>query len=152
MNANSAFHSVSRLLLSSIFVSSGLDKLMHREKTAQYMASKKMPAIPLFLGAAAATEIACGLALIAGWRPRTAASVLSLFLVPTSLVFHDFWNSKDEAERQLQLIQFMKNVAIMGGLLQISAHATQDNAIQDTMPIGYIEIIPGEADDERAAG
>jgi putative oxidoreductase len=109
---------VGRIFLSAIFISAGFDKLIHYEATAIYMASKGMTMIPLFLYTAALIEILAGLAVLLGYKTRYAAAILVIFLIPATLIFHDFWNA-GAVERQLQMIMFLKNLAIAGGLLYV---------------------------------
>lgn len=63
-------------------------------------------------------EIGGGLMLITGFRARSAAIVLAPFLIPVTAVFHGFW-SADAAHLQDQLTQFLKNLAILGGMLLV---------------------------------
>ena len=107
---------IGRVLLSAIFILSGVAKLLDFQGTAAYMASKGMTMVPLFLYAAALIQIVGGLSLLLGFKTRFGAALLLLFLVPTTAIFHDFWNYVDPMERQLEMIMFMKNLAIAGGL------------------------------------
>lgn len=111
---------VGRLLLSAIFVMSGFNKAMNWGQTAEHMEAEGMAVVPFFLVAAILFEILGGVALIVGFRARLAALALVVFLVPVTLIFHDFWQ-KEGAEVQMQMIQFSKNVAILGGLLVVLA-------------------------------
>lgn len=104
---------VSRILLSSIFLFSGVKKIFAFQATQGYMASFGMQMTGLFLVLAILLEIGGGLFLLLGYFPRLGALALILFLVPTTLVFHR--NVSDPA----QVIQFSKNVAILGGLFAI---------------------------------
>ena len=74
--------------------------------------------ITTFAGVATtrAIEVGAGLLLIIGKQVRLAALALALFIVPVTLVFHGFW-SADAASFQDQLTQFLKNLAIFGGML-----------------------------------
>jgi putative oxidoreductase len=109
-----------RILLSAIFLLSGANKFMAWEQTTQYMESKGLPAAPVLLPVAAAAEIAGGLSLLLGLWARLGAIGLIAFLVPTTAIFHGFW-ALEGAEQQAQMIQFLKNLAIMGGLLLVAA-------------------------------
>ena len=71
-----------------------------------------MPWAPLLCGSAAALESVGGLALILGYQSRWAAGALSVFLIAATLIFHA---APD------QRIQLLKNLAILGGLLQVMA-------------------------------
>jgi putative oxidoreductase len=101
-----------------IFLVSGMGKIGGWEQTASYMASKGMPMIPFFLVASIIFEIAGGLSVLLGLKARVGALALIVFLVPTTLIFHNFW-ALSGMDRQMQMIMFMKNLAIMGGLLLV---------------------------------
>lgn len=109
-----------RIAIGAIFVLAGVGKFMDPAHTSAYMASKGMSMIPFFLYAAATLELLGGLALFLGWKARWGAVILALFLIPTTLIFHNFWIA-EPAEKILQQIMFLKNLAIFGGLLYIIA-------------------------------
>ena len=107
-----------RVLISAIFILSGVMKFMDWDATAAYMASKGMPFIPVLLPLAAILEIVAGTLVLSGAASRWAALALFLFLVPTTLIFHNFW-AYQGMDQQLQLQHFFKNLSIMGGLALI---------------------------------
>jgi putative oxidoreductase len=109
-----------RLLIGQIFLLAGIHKMMDWQGTTAYMASVGMPWIPFFLVGAMLVETLGGLSVIFGIQTRIGALVLTAFLVPTTLLFHDFWTLEDP-QRSLQMIMFQKNLAIMGGLILLSA-------------------------------
>src|SRR5256885_487719 len=80
-----------RVLLSAIFVLSGLTKLTNWSGTESQMASHGMPAASVLLLGAIVVEMGGGLALLLGCQTRAAAAALFLFLIPTTLIFHNFW-------------------------------------------------------------
>ena len=104
-----------RLLLSAIFIISGLSKLAAPAATIGYIQSVGLPLAPLGFAFAVAVEVLGGFALIAGYRSRLVAAVLAVFTLATALVFHN-----DLAD-QNQFIHFFKNIAMVGGLLQVVA-------------------------------
>jgi len=106
---------VSRLLLSFLFLFSGLRKIAAFGATQQEMAAHGMKMTGLFLVLAILFELGGGLSLLLGWFPRLGALSLILFLVPVSLVFHR--DLSDPA----QAIQLAKNAAIAGGLFAVLA-------------------------------
>jgi|RhiMetdeSRZDD1v2_1073273.scaffolds.fasta_scaffold29847_3 putative oxidoreductase len=110
-----------RVLLSLIFLLSGLGKIIDWDGNAQVMASQGLPLIPLLLVGAIVTELAGGLSVLLGWRARWGALLLFLYLIPTTLIFHDFWTFTGP-EMQTQLVNFLKNLSIMGGLLLVAAY------------------------------
>jgi putative oxidoreductase len=107
-----------RILLSHIFLFSGIHKIIDPSGTAAVMDQHGMVLIPFFLVGAIVLEVAGGLSLLLGCFARWGALLLVLFLIPTTLVFHSFWTVGPE-EQQVQMIMFMKNLAIMGGLLMV---------------------------------
>lgn len=68
----------------------------------------------------AGVHVAAGAALALGVRPRLAATVLALWLVPTTLAGHPFWEATDRKQREMELIQCGKNLGVMGGLLLLA--------------------------------
>lgn len=106
---------VGRILMSVIFLMSGSMKFTHLSGIA---AGTHMS--PALLGIAAAAELLGGLSLLLGLWSRVGAIGLFIFLIPTTLMFHNFW-AVPAAEQQAQMAHFLKNVAIMGGLLMIVA-------------------------------
>lgn len=109
---------VARLGAGAIFLISGVGKLAAWSATAAFAGSKGVPTV--LLAAATAVEILGAISVLAGWKARWGAAALVAFLVPVTLVFHDFW-AYQGAEAQLQLVQLLKNVGIGGGLLAIFA-------------------------------
>jgi len=104
-----------RVLISAIFVLSGLSKLTAAAGTIGYIEAAGLPLAPVALAVAIAIEVLGGLALIVGFKTRWVAAALALFSVVTALAFHS--NLGD----QNQFIHFFKNIAMAGGLLQIVA-------------------------------
>lgn len=107
---------IGRVLLSLIFVASGVQKLLDWPGTVAYAEQHGLPAVQLMLVGAVIVEIGAGLSVLLGFYARVGALLLFLFLIPTTLVFHNFWRYED-MERMNQMQHFMKNVTIMGGLL-----------------------------------
>lgn len=106
-----------RILLALIFVMSGINKISTPEATQQYMASHGMTmATGLLYVGAIAVEVGAGLALLIGYQTRLASLLLAIFLIPTTLIFHTQFGDQN------QLIHFLKNLAIMGGLLYVSVY------------------------------
>jgi putative oxidoreductase len=81
-----------------------------------------------------------GLSVIAAAWTRIGAAFLFVFLGAATFYFHDFWNVADAAMRQAQTIQFMKNLAIAGGLLALMAFGGGPWSVD-----GWIELKQEEA-------
>ncbi len=104
---------VSRVLLSAIFLYSGVMKVFHFTATTGFMTAHGMHMAAMFLVLAVLVEIGGGLSVLLGYYPRLGALALALFLVPVTLVFHRNLGDPNQAAH------FAKNVAIAGGLLAV---------------------------------
>lgn len=109
---------VARILLALMFILAGLNKFAGLEGTAGYIASKglPMPAVLAFL--TAVLEVVAGLALAVGFLARPAALALALFTLAASVLFHGFWAMPAD-QAYVQQLMFMKNLAVVGGLLMV---------------------------------
>jgi putative oxidoreductase len=105
-----------RVLLSAIFLLSGVSKISAPAATLAYISSVGLPFAHLGLAIAVLVEVVGGVALVLGYRTRLVAAVLALFTVATALAFHS--NLAD----QNQFFHFFKNIAMAGGLLQVVAY------------------------------
>ncbi len=104
---------VARVLLSLMFVTSGINKISGYAGTQGYMEAMGVPGglLPLVI----ALEILGGLAVMLGWQTRIVAFLLAGFTLLSALLFHANFGD------QMQMIMFMKNVSIAGGFLMIVA-------------------------------
>lgn len=107
---------ISRLLMATIFVFSGLGKIAAPAATIGYIGAMGLPLPTLGLLGAIAVEVGGGLLLIAGLQTRATALVLAAFSLVTGLIFHHAIGDQN------QLIHLLKNIAMAGGLLQIAAY------------------------------
>jgi putative oxidoreductase len=101
-------------------VMSGFAKLTNFQHMVPMLAAKGLPSASLLLFVAAAVEIIGGLSVLIGYYTRLGALLLALYLIPVTLLFHDFW-AHSGMEVQMQMVNFLKNVAIFGGLLYVYA-------------------------------
>jgi putative oxidoreductase len=106
-----------RLAVAALFLPSGIGKLMNLSGFTAMLAGKGLPYPDLFAVLGVAAEILGPIALILGVFPRLTALFLIAFTLIATLISHNFWELTDAAARQAQQIQFLKNLAIMGGLL-----------------------------------
>ena len=77
-----------------------------------------IPFVSITLPLTVLLEVAGGLAILVGYRARHVALLLAVFLVVVTFVFHNFWAASGAAAQE-QFVQFMKNFAILGGLLRV---------------------------------
>ena len=129
---------VGRIFISSVFIISALNKIFDWDEVIDSFTSilnewayygGNLPWIdegillmkeyaPALVMAAVAVQIIGGLSLLLRIKPRFGAGLLMVFLVPVTLLYHHFWFLYG-AERDLQLVMFLKNCAIIGGLMQV---------------------------------
>src|SRR5512135_3126393 len=104
---------VGRILISAIFLVSGLGKIGGYAATQGYMAAMGVPGglLPLVI----ALEVGGSIAIILGWQTRLVAFLLAGFCLVSAAIFHRALGD------QMQFLMFMKNVAIAGGFLVLSA-------------------------------
>jgi putative oxidoreductase len=111
-----------RVLLGLIFLTSAVgNKIPNFESVAGYMASQGVPAAKVLLAGAIVFLIVGSLSIMAGAWTRVGAAMLLVFLAAATYYFHDFWTFEGQ-ERQMQTIQFMKNLSLMGAMLLLIAN------------------------------
>jgi putative oxidoreductase len=115
---------VARIALAAIFIWSGIGKLfLGTQGNIGYMEAYQVPFAGVLVYAAGLVEVVGGAALVAGYRTRVAAAALGLFTLLVTPIFHNFWAvPADQALNQT--IHFMKNIALVGGMLYVVAHGT----------------------------
>lgn len=123
---------IGRILLSAIFIISGVMKIFNFTQTQQYMAAYGMPVTSFFLACALLIEILGGLSVLSGYKAQWGASVLAVYLIPTTLIFHS--NFADQA----QMIHFMLNLTIIGGLLMVTYFGPGPVSIDERVKPGEI--------------
>jgi len=112
---------IGRILLSLVFLMSGFQKVGMFSMMTGYAAAKGLPMPTVAIGVAAAIEILGGLAILTGFHTKLASWIVFLFLIPTTLMFHNFW-AMSGMEKMDNTAHFLKNLAIMGGLLILGAN------------------------------
>lgn len=120
-NSSSGVPLLGRILMGAIFLISGFFKIMGYSQIVGFAASKGLPLASVAIAGAIIVEVLGGLAVISGFKTRITAWVLFVYMIPITLVFHNFWALKG-MEQQDNMIHFLKNLAIMGGLLLLAAY------------------------------
>ncbi|MGH7274731.1 MAG: DoxX family protein [Nitrospiria bacterium] len=121
---------IARILFSFIFIMAGLSKIGRFAGTQQYMEAMWpywLGMTPVFALAAIVIEVFGGFSIALGYKARVGAWVLIIFMIPTTLIFHT--NFAD----QMQFIQFMKNMAMTGGLIYVAAYGPGDLSLDRRM-------------------
>ena len=127
MNSSQRYAVVTgRVLVAVIFLANGF-AVIPQSQPARELAEFGAPAalVPFLMLVARTIEVVGGFGLMLGIYPRIAAIALIAFLVPATLTAHGFWHAVGTPAFAPQLLQFLKNTAITGGLLIIAATSNQ---------------------------
>ena len=114
------FSLLARVLLAALFLPAGISKIGGFAGTAAYIGSVGLPLPELGAVIAVVVEVGGGLALLAGYQTRLVALLMAIFTVVAGVFFHAFWTAAPE-QLMVEQIMFMKNIAIAGGLLALTA-------------------------------
>ncbi|PFH10021.1 putative oxidoreductase [Collimonas sp. PA-H2] len=120
MQTSPALYRTGRILLASLFVISGVLKIVGFSDVVGYMDRIGVPFATLAVLAAILIEAGGGLAILSGWRVRPVAVAVAVFTAIATLTAHRFWQA-DPAGMQNQLNHFLKNISIIGALLMLAA-------------------------------
>lgn len=125
---------IGRAALALIFLLNAIG-VVDQTRAAAELAAHGAPAalVPTMIVAGRVLQLVAGVALVVGWHERLAAIFLAAFLVPATLTAHDFW-AYHGAELQAQLANFLKNVAIVGGLCVVAFRLPADSKSSSTAP------------------
>jgi putative oxidoreductase len=107
-----------RFFFALIFLMAGANHFS--SQTIAFAASQGVPLASIAVPLSGVLSIAGGLSILLGYRAKLGAWLLVLFLVPVTAMMHKFWLVQDPMMAQIQMILFMKNVAMLGGALLIS--------------------------------
>ncbi|HXZ11218.1 MAG TPA: DoxX family protein [Candidatus Sulfotelmatobacter sp.] len=110
---------IARVLFSLVFLVSGTFKLAGYSQVVQMAGAKGIPLPGIAIACAAAIELLGALAMLAGFKARIVAWMWIVYLIPVTLTFHHFWNMTG-MEQQDNLVHFLLNLALMGGLLYVT--------------------------------
>lgn len=124
MDVDDALSLAGRLFIALIFLASAFGKITNFDGTLQYMEAHGLPMANLLCVAAIAVETLGSVALILGYKTRWGAAGLAVFIVTVTAVFHTTPNQPE------QRIQLLKNLAILGGLLNLIAHGPGDVSLE----------------------
>jgi putative oxidoreductase len=107
---------LARIFIAALFLVAGARKVLGYAGTVGYLTKLGFPAADAFAVIAIIIEIGAGLMLVLGWRTRWAAWILIVFVAVATAMAHRFWQF-DAAQQINQLNHFLKNIAVIGGLL-----------------------------------
>ena len=108
-----------RLGFGGFFLYSGIHHFLDHKALSQYAASKKVPMPDVAVMATGAALVGGGASILLGVKPRLGALAVLGFLAGVSPVMHDFWSREEPAQRQAEMVNFSKNMALLGAALAL---------------------------------
>lgn len=111
-----------RALLGLYFIVPGITKITGFAAMSAYMEAHGVPLIPVLLSLTIVLQIGGGTSLLLGYRPQLMAFLLAGLTLVISLFMHDFWNVEEGLERAHETQNFIKNLAIMAGLMFVAGN------------------------------
>jgi putative oxidoreductase len=108
-----------RTLFGGFFAYNGINHLINERMLSQYAAHKGVAAPDIAVPASGALLIAGGLSVMTGVRPRQGLAAIIAFLIPVSLQMHRFWEVEDQQQRMNEMVNFTKNMALVGAALAL---------------------------------
>jgi putative oxidoreductase len=99
--------------------------------TIGYAASKGVPLASIAVPLAGLIALAGSLSILLGYKAKYGAWLIVLFLVPVTLMIHNFWAMTDPNAQQLQQIMFMKNISMLGAALMIAHFGSGPLSLDD---------------------
>ena len=108
------FYLLGRVLLGGFFIISGLRHFQFLDMMAGFTGSKGVPSPRLAVMVSGALIVVGGFSILLGVRPHWGIALVSLFLIPVTLLMHPYWKHTDPMMRVNDQVNFMKNLAILG--------------------------------------
>jgi putative oxidoreductase len=108
-----------RLAFGGFFLYNGINHLKQRKALAQYASAKKIPLPDLAVSASGVALLIGGTSILLGIKPKLGAAAVAGFLAGVSPLMHDFWRVEDPNQRMNEMINFTKNMALLGGALAL---------------------------------
>lgn len=108
-----------RAIFGGFFAYNGINHFKSRQEMSQYAESKGLPAAEAAIPATGALLVAGGVSIMAGIRPKEGLAAIIAFLVPVTLTMHRFWDVEDPQQRMNEMINFSKNMALVGAALMM---------------------------------
>ena len=112
-------HLLGRLLFGGYFLASGVNHFRNARELARYAATKKVPKPALAVQLTGAALIAGGTSILLGVKPKSGTAAIVGFLAGVTPIMHDFWKEENPERRMNDMVNFTKNIALMGGAMSL---------------------------------
>jgi uncharacterized membrane protein YphA (DoxX/SURF4 family) len=110
-----------RAIFGGYFLYNGINHFMHHDMMAGYAKMKGVPSAEVAVPGTGVLLVLGGLSLITGYRPKLGAALITTFLAGVSPKMHAFWAESDPQQRQTEMVNFLKNMALIGGAMLAAA-------------------------------
>jgi uncharacterized membrane protein YphA (DoxX/SURF4 family) len=108
-----------RAIFGGYFIYNGVNHFLNHEMMSQYAGSKGVVSPDAAVASSGAMLVAGGLSVLTGLKPRQGLAAIVGFLVPVSLQMHRFWEEQDPQKRMAEMVNFTKNMALVGAALMM---------------------------------
>ena len=112
---------VGRIIFAGYFLFNGVNHFMRMRMMSDYAKMKGVPVPSVAVALTGLMMILGGLSMLLGIYPLVGVVLLVVFLIPVSFMMHNFWKVQDPQMRMGEMINFMKNMALLGAVLMLSA-------------------------------
>lgn len=133
---------IGRVLLGGFFLYNGINHFRQAEALAGYAKSKNVPAAKAAVIASGTMLTFGGASLVLGIKPKLGIAAILGFLAGVSPIMHDFWNMEDPQQRQNDMINFSKNMALAGAALALAG-------VEEPWPVSVYTNKPGRIEKLR---
>ena len=115
---------VGRIIFGGYFINSGINHFMRLKMMSDYAKMKGVPMPSVSVAFTGLILILGGLSMVLGVYPNVGLVLLVVFLIPVSFMMHSFWKIQDPQMKMGEMVNFMKNMALIGAVLMLSAIPT----------------------------
>jgi uncharacterized membrane protein YphA (DoxX/SURF4 family) len=126
-------YALGRLVFGGFFLYNGVNHFLQRKQMAQYVAAKNVPMPDAAVTVTGLALTLGGASLVLGIKPQFGAAAVAGFLVGVSPIMHDFWNVEEPRQRQSEMINFGKNMALLGGSLALLGAEEEESPAMSRM-------------------
>jgi uncharacterized membrane protein YphA (DoxX/SURF4 family) len=128
---------IGRLVFGGFFLYNGINHLKQRKQLAQYAETKNVPMAEAVVAATGVALIAGGTSILLGIKPKLGTAAIAGFLAGVSPVMHNFWSVQEPSQRLNEMINFSKNMALLGSAVALMG---VDEPWPASVPISQEEI------------
>src|SRR5918995_4756276 len=111
-----------RAIFGGYFLYNGINHFVNRSMLVEYARSKGVPAADVAVGASGLLLVTGGLSVLMGAQPKIGAGLITTFLLGVSPQMHAFWKEQDPQQRMNEMVNFTKNMALVGASLLAAGH------------------------------